>query len=142
MPPGFQRAIHARNIRDEDEVISFGLFEMTRTSTTSGVLRPTLRKMKRVDQLSAFVENESVAGVYEVVTPWTGSRAKAVTATRPESHMERDVPIRGSNDQAGPATEARGADRHRARSRRFCPHSRLWVNGEEGGTPRPTAWSG
>jgi hypothetical protein len=26
-PPGFQRAYHARNIRDEDEVISFGLFE-------------------------------------------------------------------------------------------------------------------
>ena len=29
MPPGFQRAYHARNIRDEDEVISFGLFDMT-----------------------------------------------------------------------------------------------------------------
>jgi heme-degrading monooxygenase HmoA len=28
-PPGFQRADHARNIRDEDEVISFGLFDMT-----------------------------------------------------------------------------------------------------------------
>ena len=28
-PPGFQRAYHARNIRDEDEVISFGLFDMT-----------------------------------------------------------------------------------------------------------------
>ena len=26
--PGFQRACHVRNIRDEDEVISFGLFEM------------------------------------------------------------------------------------------------------------------
>jgi hypothetical protein len=30
MPPGFQRAFHARNIREEDEVISFGLFEMTK----------------------------------------------------------------------------------------------------------------
>lgn len=28
-PPGFRRAYHARNIRDEDEVISFGLFDMT-----------------------------------------------------------------------------------------------------------------
>lgn len=28
-PPGFQRAYHARNVRDEDEIISFGLFEMT-----------------------------------------------------------------------------------------------------------------
>ncbi len=28
LPPGFQRAYHARNIPDEDEVISFGLFEM------------------------------------------------------------------------------------------------------------------
>ena len=29
-PPGFQRAYHARNIRDEDEVISFGLFDLTK----------------------------------------------------------------------------------------------------------------
>src|SRR5205807_5077251 len=29
MPPGFQRAYHARTIRDEDEVISFGLFDMS-----------------------------------------------------------------------------------------------------------------
>src|SRR5919206_144444 len=29
-PPGFVRAYHARNIRDEDEVISFGLFEMSK----------------------------------------------------------------------------------------------------------------
>ena len=29
-PPGFQRAYHARNIRDEDEVISFGLCDMTK----------------------------------------------------------------------------------------------------------------
>ena len=28
-PPGLRRAYHARNIRDEDEVISFGLFDMT-----------------------------------------------------------------------------------------------------------------
>jgi hypothetical protein len=28
-PPGFQRAYHPRNIRDEDELISFGLFDMT-----------------------------------------------------------------------------------------------------------------
>src|SRR5438105_7497078 len=28
-PPGFVRAYHARNIRDEDEIVSFGLFEMT-----------------------------------------------------------------------------------------------------------------
>src|SRR3979490_1325136 len=28
-PPGFQRAYHARNIRDEDEIISFGLFDMS-----------------------------------------------------------------------------------------------------------------
>ena len=28
-PPGFQAAYHARNIRDEDEVISWGLFDMT-----------------------------------------------------------------------------------------------------------------
>jgi heme-degrading monooxygenase HmoA len=29
VPPGLQRAYHARNVRDEDELISFGLFDMS-----------------------------------------------------------------------------------------------------------------
>jgi heme-degrading monooxygenase HmoA len=67
MPPGFQRAYHARNIRDEDEVISFGLFDMTEDDYRRWRADAEAAENQRVDQLSAFVENEHVAGVYEVV---------------------------------------------------------------------------
>ena len=66
-PPGFQRAYHARNIRDEDEVISFGLFDMTEDEYRAWRAEADAEENQRVDRLSAFVENEHVAGVYEVV---------------------------------------------------------------------------
>jgi len=67
MPPGLQRAYHARNIRDEDEVISFGLFDMTEDDYRRWRADADAAENQRVDQLSAFVENEHVSGVYEVV---------------------------------------------------------------------------
>ena len=67
MPPGFQRAYHARNIRDEDEVISFGLFEMTADEYHRWREEADAEETRRVDQISAFVEQEQVAGVYEVI---------------------------------------------------------------------------
>ena len=67
MPPGFQRAYHARNIRDEDEVISFGLFDMTEDDYRSWRSEQDEAERHRVGALSAFVENEHVSGVYEVV---------------------------------------------------------------------------
>src|SRR3984885_5252341 len=67
MPPGFQRAYHARNIRDEDEVISFGIFDMTEDEYRHWHAETDAQEMKRVDDISAFVENEPVAGVYEVI---------------------------------------------------------------------------
>ena len=67
MPPGFQRAYHARNIRDEDEIISFGLFDMTTDDYHRWRGEADAEEMKRVDSVSAFVKNEHVAGVYEVV---------------------------------------------------------------------------
>jgi heme-degrading monooxygenase HmoA len=67
MPPGFQRAFHARNIRDEDEVISFGLFEMTKDEYHQWRAESDAQELQRVDHISAFVENEPVAGVYEVI---------------------------------------------------------------------------
>jgi heme-degrading monooxygenase HmoA len=66
-PPGFQRAYHARNIRDEDEVISFGLFDMTEDDYRRWRDQADAEEMQRVDRLSAFVENEPVSGVYEVI---------------------------------------------------------------------------
>jgi heme-degrading monooxygenase HmoA len=67
MPPGFQRAFHARNIRDEDEVISFGLFEMTKDDYHRWREEADAQETKRVDRMSAFVKYEPVAGVYEVI---------------------------------------------------------------------------
>ena len=66
-PPGFQRAYHARNIRDEDEVISFGLFDMSEADYRAWREKEDAQENKRVDGMSAFVENEHVAGVFEVV---------------------------------------------------------------------------
>lgn len=66
-PPGFQRAYHARNIRDEDEVISFGLFDMSKEDYHRWRAEADAEEMRRVDRLSAFVESQAVEGVYEVV---------------------------------------------------------------------------
>ena len=66
-PPGFRQAYHARNIRDEDEVISFGLFDMTEDEYHSWRGQADADENKRVDSMSDFVENEHVAGVFEVI---------------------------------------------------------------------------
>jgi heme-degrading monooxygenase HmoA len=66
-PPGFQRAYHARNIRDEDEIISFGLFDMSIEDYRRWREQADAEETRRVDRISAFVQNEYVSGVYEVV---------------------------------------------------------------------------
>jgi len=66
-PPGFQRGYHARNTRDEDEVISFGLFDMSIDDYRRWRADADAEETARVDRLSAFVENEHVSGVYEVI---------------------------------------------------------------------------
>jgi len=66
MPPGFQHAYHARNIRDEDEVISFGLFDMTVDDYRRWREEADAEENQRVDAISIFVQNEYVSGVYEV----------------------------------------------------------------------------
>jgi len=70
-PPGLQRVYHARNIRDEDEVISFGLFDMTEDEYRRWHAEADEQELKRVDNLSAFVESQPVSGVYEVVEELT-----------------------------------------------------------------------
>jgi heme-degrading monooxygenase HmoA len=70
-PPGFLRAYHARNIRDEDEVISFGLFDMTVDDYRGWRESADEQESGRVDHMSAFVEHEYVSGVYEVIDEFT-----------------------------------------------------------------------
>jgi heme-degrading monooxygenase HmoA len=66
-PPGVQRVYHARNIRDEDEVISFGIFDMSEDDYRRWREAADASENKRMDQLSAFVENDHVSGAYEVI---------------------------------------------------------------------------
>jgi heme-degrading monooxygenase HmoA len=66
-PPGLQRAYHARNIRDEDEIISFGLFDMSEQDYRRWRAEADAEETQRVGALSAYVHNEHVAGVYEVI---------------------------------------------------------------------------
>jgi hypothetical protein len=66
-PPGLRRIYHARNIRDEDEIISFGLFDMTADDYHRWRSEADAEENQRVDRLSAFVVAEPVAGVYEVI---------------------------------------------------------------------------
>ena len=66
-PPGFRHAYHARNIRDEDEVISYGLFDMTLDGYHQRRGESDAQETQRVDRLSAFVEHEYVSGAYEVI---------------------------------------------------------------------------
>jgi len=66
-PPGLVRAYHARNVRDEDELISFGLFEMSEDEYRRWRAEADTEENRRVDDLSQFVENDHVSGVYEVI---------------------------------------------------------------------------
>jgi len=66
-PPRLQRVFHARNIRDEDEIISFGLFDMTEDDYHRWRSEADSEENQRVLALSAFVESEPVSGVYEVI---------------------------------------------------------------------------
>jgi hypothetical protein len=66
-PTGMQRAYHVRNIRDEDEIISFGLFDMSKEDYHRWREEADAQENRRMDQLSAFVENDHVSGVYEVI---------------------------------------------------------------------------
>jgi heme-degrading monooxygenase HmoA len=66
-PPGFRRAYHARNIRDEDEIISFGLFDMTEDDYHRWRSDADAAENSRMSNLSAFIENDHVSGVYEVI---------------------------------------------------------------------------
>jgi|SRR6476659_2369059 hypothetical protein len=57
---------HARNVKDPDEVISFGIFDGS-PEAVSAVRGDEAAELKRQDAMAAFVENVPLEGVYEVV---------------------------------------------------------------------------
>jgi len=57
---------HARNVKDEDEVISFGIFNIDRDSLE--VVRGTAEEeAKRQEEISKHVKDVPLEGIYEVV---------------------------------------------------------------------------
>jgi hypothetical protein len=57
---------HARNVKDEDEVISFGIFPIDRDSIN--VVRGTEEEeLKRQEEIGKHVHDTPLEGVYEVV---------------------------------------------------------------------------
>jgi hypothetical protein len=65
-PEGTVAIYHARNLKDEDEVISFGIFDGDR-SAVSSVRGDEAAELKRQDAMAPFVRNVPVEGVYEVI---------------------------------------------------------------------------
>ena len=69
LPEGTAAIYHARNVKDEDEVISFGIFEGGRDDIqrlrTGG--QGEEAELKRQEAMAAFVENVPLEGIYEVI---------------------------------------------------------------------------
>ena len=64
LPTGTVAIYHARNVKDEDEVISFGIFDV---EDRSEVRAPEEQELKRQDAMAAFIKNVPMEGVYEVI---------------------------------------------------------------------------
>jgi hypothetical protein len=66
LPESAVAIYHARNVKDEDEVISFGIFDIDRDGLSS-VRGDEQAELKRQDAMAAFVKNIPLEGVYEVI---------------------------------------------------------------------------
>ena len=66
-PPGLQRVYHARNVRDEDEVISFGIFDMSEEDYRRWREEHDQDETHRQDAMANFVHQVPIEGVYEVI---------------------------------------------------------------------------
>jgi len=64
LPDGAVAIYHARNRKDPDEVISFGIFDVDDPAAVRG---DEQAELKRQDAMAAFVENIPLEGVYEVI---------------------------------------------------------------------------
>jgi hypothetical protein len=68
-PDGFTRAYHVRSIEDENEVISFGLFDgtMEDVERMKNDERFTRMREQQLEAMSEHVESVGTDGIYEVV---------------------------------------------------------------------------
>jgi hypothetical protein len=69
-PEGFSRAYHVRNTQDENQVISFGLYEGTLEELNA--IRDVQKEEERQQRMAPLVDETLVDGIFEVadeVTP-------------------------------------------------------------------------
>ena len=66
LPPGAVAIYHARNLKDPDEVISFGIFDVDKDDR-SRIRGDEQQELARQDAMAAFVKNIPLEGVYEVI---------------------------------------------------------------------------
>ncbi|MDQ4129744.1 MAG: hypothetical protein M3133_01930 [Actinomycetota bacterium] len=65
--PRFIRAYHVRRLDDEDEVVSFGLFDGTPDDYRQLSAAAGEEERARVERMSEFVDQVVLDGVYEVI---------------------------------------------------------------------------
>jgi hypothetical protein len=66
LPESAVAIYHARNVKDPDEVISFGIFDVDPHSIDE-IRGDESAELSRQDAMAAFVENVPLEGIYEVV---------------------------------------------------------------------------
>jgi hypothetical protein len=66
-PPEFVRAYHARNVGDENEVVSFGLAEMDRSDLERWRSERADQNRQRQEAMAPFVESVSTDAIFEVI---------------------------------------------------------------------------
>jgi hypothetical protein len=68
LPEGVVAVYHARSVKDENEVISFGIFEGTKEdiSKIRGGGDPDA-ELRRQEEMAPFVKNVFAEGIYEVI---------------------------------------------------------------------------
>ncbi len=66
LPEGTVTIYHARNVKDENEVISFGIFDIG-PDQLDAVRGEEPDELKRQDAMAQFISDIPLEGVYEVV---------------------------------------------------------------------------
>ena len=66
LPEGALAIYHAKNVKDPEEIISFGIFNIDRDGISS-VRGEEQAELKRQDAMAAFTKNIPLEGIYEVI---------------------------------------------------------------------------
>ena len=66
-PPGFIRAVHARNVHDPDEIVSFGMFDASWEELGAWRERNDDAERLRHESMARHVESMGVDAFFEVI---------------------------------------------------------------------------